>query len=68
MQKKKCKNYNLELVESELFSEYFNKLKSEIPDDDDEKTSLHKIIIELDKDPVQKKFSFFNRWCIFKKI
>ena len=64
----KCKNYNLELVESELFSEYFNKLKSEIPDDDDEKTSLHKIIIELDKDPVQKKFSFFNRWCIFKKI
>jgi hypothetical protein len=64
----KCKSYNLELVESELFSEYFNKIKSEIPQDDDEKNSLHKIVIELDKDPVQKKFSFFNRWCIFKKI
>jgi len=64
----KCKTFNLELVESELFSEYFNKIKSEIPDDDAEKENIHKIVMELDKDPVQKKFSFFNRWCIFKKI
>jgi hypothetical protein len=64
----KCKDYNLEIVESELFSEYFNKLKNEIPDDDNDKESMDKIIMELDKDDVQKKFSFFNRWCIFKKI
>tara|TARA_B100000795_G_scaffold270051_1_gene262233 strand:- start:11261 stop:14254 length:2994 start_codon:yes stop_codon:yes gene_type:complete len=64
----KCKSYNLELVESELFSEYFNKIKEEIPDDDNEKENIHKIVTELDKDPVQKKFSFFNRWCVFKKI
>lgn len=64
----KCKAYNLELVESELFSEYFNKIKSEIPDNDAEKENIHKIVMELDKDPVQKKFSFFNRWCIFKKV
>ena len=64
----KCKTYKLELVESELFSEYFNKIKSEIPDDDSDKEAIHKIVMELDKDPVQKKFSFFNRWCIFKKV
>jgi hypothetical protein len=64
----KCKSYNLELVESELFSEYFNKIKEEIPEDDKEKENIHKIVMELDKDPVQKKFSFFNRWCVFKKI
>jgi hypothetical protein len=64
----KCKEYSLELVESELFSEYFNKLKSQIPEDDNDKESIDKIIIELDKDDVQKKFSFFNRWCVFKKI
>ena len=64
----KCKTHKLELVESELFSEYFNKIKSEIPDDDSDKEAIHKIVMELDKDPVQKKFSFFNRWCIFKKV
>jgi len=64
----KCKTFNLELVESELFSEYFNKIKSAIPDDDAEKENIHKIVMELDKDLVQKKFSFFNRWCIFKKV
>ena len=46
----------------------FNKIKEEIPEDDKEKENIHKIVMELDKDPVQKKFSFFNRWCVFKKI
>jgi mRNA (guanine-N7-)-methyltransferase len=65
---KKCKEYNLELVDSELFSQQFNKIKSEIPADDNEKTNLHKIIMKLDEDEELKTFSFFNRWCIFKKI
>jgi hypothetical protein len=65
---KKCKEYNLELVDSELFSQQFNKIKSEIPVDDNEKTNLHKIIMKLDEDEELKTFSFFNRWCIFKKI
>jgi hypothetical protein len=63
----KCKIFNLELEESELFSETFNKIKRDIPTDDSVKDSLHKTILELDKNDVQKKFSFFNRWCIFKK-
>jgi len=63
----KCKEYNLELVDSELFSEYFNNIKKNIPDEDSDKEHIHKIVMELDKDEVLKKFSFFNRWCIFKK-
>jgi hypothetical protein len=65
---KKCKEYKLELVDSELFSQQFNKIKSEIPSDDNEKNTLHKIIMKLDEEEELKKFSFFNRWCIFKKI
>lgn len=64
----KCKSFNLILQESELFSETFHKIKKDIPDDDNVKDTLHKNILELDKDPVQKQFSFLNRWCIFKKI
>ena len=65
---KKCKEYNLELQESELFSQHFNRIKSEIPVDDSDKSNLHKIIMKLDEDEELKTFSFFNRWCIFKKI
>lgn len=64
----KCKEFNLSIDESEMFSETFNKIKRDIPQDDSVKTPLHKTIIELDKDITQKTFSFFNRWCIFKKL
>jgi hypothetical protein len=64
----KCKARRLELVDSELFSETFNKIKQSIPEDDNVKDTLHKNVLELDKDPIQKQFSFLNRWCIFKKI
>jgi hypothetical protein len=64
----KCKQHNLSLAESELFSETFNKIKQSIPDDDNVKDTLHKNVLELDKDAVQKQFSFLNRWCIFKKL
>lgn len=64
----KCKKYNMMIDETEMFSESFNNIKASIPVDDKIKTPLHKTIIELDKDETQKTFSFFNRWCIFKKI
>ena len=63
----KAKEYNLELDESELFSKSFAKFKSEIPDDEDEQTSLQKSLLELDKNKVLKQFSFLNRWAVFKK-
>ena len=68
----KCKEFNLELVESELFSEYFERVKNEGAIGDktigNKRVNIKKIVNELDKDEVQKKFSFFNRWCILKKV
>ena len=65
---KKAKIFNLEISESEMFGETFNKLKAAIPEDETKKSHLDEDIIELDKDDIQKQFSFLNRWCIFKKI
>jgi hypothetical protein len=63
----KAKTFNLELYETEMFGESFNKIKSIIPDNDETKMNLHEHIALLDKDEIQKRFSFLNRWVIFKK-
>ena len=63
----KTKEFDLEVEETELYSETFNKIKSTIPENEELQTSLHKNILELDKDPVQKQLSFINRWVVFKK-
>ena len=63
----KCKDFGLVIDDSEMFSETFAKLKREMPADDGMKDSIHKTIEEMDKDDLLKRFSFFNRWCIFKK-
>lgn len=63
----KAKTYNLELLETEMFSETFNRLKIAIPDDLSARQHLDDDILALDKDEVQKQFSFLNRWVIFKK-
>lgn len=63
----KMKEFDLELEETELYSETFNKIKQGIPENEDLQTSLQKTILELDKDPVQKQLSFINRWVVFKK-
>lgn len=64
----KAKEFGLEINETELYSTSFNKLKEKIPEEEEEKSSLDKILLELDKDEIQKKFSFYNRWAIFRKI
>ena len=60
--------HGLELVESEMFEETFNKLKSQIPENIEEYSHLDQDIINLDKDTVQKQFSFLNQWAVFKKV
>lgn len=65
---KKAKEFGLELEDTELYSETFQKLKDKINPLLEKQNDLDKSIIELDKEEVQKKFSFFNRWVIFKKI
>jgi len=65
---RKCKEYNIELVESELFSQSFNKIKARYTDPNVKKNNIYNIISDLDKEEELKQFSFFNRWCIFKKV
>ena len=65
---RKCKEYNIELVESELFSQTFNKIKARYNDPNVRKNNIYNIISDLDKEEELKQFSFFNRWCIFKKV
>jgi len=65
----KCKEFDLNIKESEMFSETFNKFKSNLQELSETKENLYKSIIELDKDENKdlKRFSSFNRWCIFEK-
>ena len=66
----KAKEFNLELIETNTFETDFNSYKENIDleKDSDTLTRIEKDIIELDANPVQKKFSFFNRYVIMKKI
>jgi hypothetical protein len=64
----KALEFDLEVVESELYSTTFEKFKTKVSKDEDKQTAVDKIILELDKQIIQKKFSSLNRWVIFKKI
>ena len=64
----KAKEHGLELSESEMFEETFKKLKNKIPDSEENYSHLDNDIIQLDKDDIQKKFSFLNQWAVFKKL
>lgn len=63
----KAKEHNLTLVESELFEETFNRLKANIAEAEEDHTHLDNDILEMDKDTVQKQFSFLNQYAVFKK-
>ena len=65
---KKAKEFGLVLEDTELYSETFQKLKDKINPLEEKQNDLDKSILELDKQEIHKKFSFFNRWAIFKKI
>jgi len=64
----KMKEFGMELEETELYKETFEKMKAVIPKEEEKQSSLDKTIMELDKEELQKKFSFMNRWTVFKKI
>lgn len=64
----KAKEHDLVLEKSEMFEERFEKLKEEIPESEENHTNIHQSIINLDNDEIQKKFSFFNQWAVFKKM
>jgi SAM-dependent methyltransferase len=66
----KCKEFGLNIKESEMFSETFNKFKNNLDELKETKENLYKSIIELDMEENKdlKRFSSFNRWCIFEKV
>jgi 2-polyprenyl-3-methyl-5-hydroxy-6-metoxy-1,4-benzoquinol methylase len=64
----KMNEFGLELEETELYKETFDKMKAGISADEEKQSSLDKTILELDKEELQKKFSFMNRWVVFKKV
>lgn len=63
----KAKLFNLELYETEMFGQTFNKMKEQMPDNEESKQQIDKHIMLLDQDTIQKEFSFLNRWLILKK-
>ena len=66
----KCKEFGLNIKESEMFSETFSRLKNNLEGLEDTNENLYKAIKELDTDVNKdlKRFSSFNRWCIFEKV
>lgn len=79
---KKAKEFNLELEETELFSTTYEKIKKDFEKDDSDmiyknKYNLNepwriperrKSLQEFEENEISKKFSFLNRWVIFKKV
>jgi hypothetical protein len=79
---KKAKEFNLELVDTELFSETYEKIKKDFEKDNNDdiyksKYNLYeawriedhkKSLIEFETNDLSKTFSFLNRWVVFKKI
>tara|TARA_B110000858_G_scaffold198357_1_gene264236 strand:- start:2060 stop:4999 length:2940 start_codon:yes stop_codon:yes gene_type:complete len=63
----KATEYNLEFVETNTFEKDFNDIKKGMHDKKEKLNRLENDILELDKDTVQKQFSFLNRYIIFKK-
>jgi len=64
----KAKEFGLQLESTELYSESFQKLKDKINPLEQKQTEFDKLLLEFDKEEIQKKFSFLNRWVVFKKI
>lgn len=61
----KAKEHGLEILDTEMFSRTFEKLKLK---NEENSPILANAIDEMDKDEVLKQFSFFNRWVVFQKI
>jgi len=60
----KAKEHGLEILDTEMFSTTFEKLKNK---NEENSPILSNAITEMDKDDVLKQFSFFNRWVVFQK-
>jgi hypothetical protein len=64
----KANTYGLKLKSSALFSENHKQLLAKVPLDPTKRRKLDEAVLNLDKDPIQKQFSFLNRWAVFEMI
>lgn len=64
--REKANNYGMVLDSTGLFSEDFENLLAKVPKDPYKRKQLDKSLLGLKFDEVQKKFSFLNRWVVFK--
>ena len=63
----KAAEFGLELVETGLFSDTFARIKQQMAANPQARDRLSEDILALDKDPIQTRFSFLNRWVIFRQ-
>ena len=63
----KAAEFGLELVETGMFSDTFARLKHQMAANPQARDRLSEDILALDKDPIQTRFSFLNRWVIFRQ-
>ena len=66
----KAKKYNLEVEDTGMFGETFNRILGSINRDlpSAKLSHVEKAVLALENDPTQTQFSFLNRWVIFKKV
>lgn len=66
----KCKEFGLNIKESEMFSETYNRFKGNLDDIKETNDNLYTAINELGTEQNRdlKRFSSFNRWCVFEKV
>ena len=64
----KCKEFGLNIKESEMFSDTYNRFKGKLDEIKETNENLYTAIKELDTEQNKdlKRFSSFNRWCIFE--
>lgn len=67
--KQKALEYHLEIVKDGFFEATFKELHEKLVKGDQNRNMfLDNDITALQEDPVQKRFSFLNRWVIFRKM
>ena len=66
----KCKEFGLNIKESEMFSETYNRFKGNLDDIKETNENLYTAIKELDTEQNKdlKRFSSLFRWCVFEKV
>lgn len=64
--REKANTYGLVLDSTGMFSEDFDTLLAKVPKEPYKRRQLDKSILDLKNDEIQKKFSFLNRWVVFK--